>query len=188
MLVIGCALVAGTLWNFQALGRGYAVLGSVSQLSGQAFSSLGLAQSALAERDFVASETHFTAAQDSLGLARTQLEEAIAATEAVQSVLDVTGAVRSGDRLLAVGQSVTSAGQHLGRGLQHIAAANLVATPESGNPPLVNVMRDALVEFTQARDQLVQATNTLDSIPSLLLPGEVREQVETLNAVIPQAT
>jgi len=187
LLLLGCAVVAGALWNFQALGRGYAVLGIVSDLSGDAFESLGLAQSALAEQNFVESEGHFDNAQDSLQDARAQLEEAIAATEAVQSVLDVTGAVRSGDRLLSVGQSVTSAGQHLGRGLKHIAAANLVGSEDTGNPPLIGVMRDALAEFTQARDQLRDAEETLDSIPSFLLPGEVRQQVETLDAVIPAA-
>jgi len=180
-------VVVAALWNFQALGRSYAVLGSVGNLTQQAFQSLGSAQAALAEQDFAASETHFDNAQDSLHSARLQLDQAVAASEAVQQLLDVSGAVRSGDRLLAVGQSVTSAGQHLGRGMKHMQSAELVVGEDVVPVPLVDVLRDALAEFEEAHVRLVEAEQTLGDIPVSLLPGDVREQVQALETALPLA-
>lgn len=179
--------MAVLFWNFQALGRGYAVLGSVGALSRTALDNVGAAQTALADQDFTASQQHFAAAQVSLDAARGELASAIAAAEIVRDLLDVTGLVGSGDNVLAAAQSVISAGQHMARGLEHVSAATVVASPAGASGPnLVTAVQDALIELTQAEMDLSLAQQSLASVPLGLLPAEFRQQVGELRQAIPE--
>lgn len=185
ILIVGCLLSAGLVWNLQGAGRGFRVLGSIQERSRAAYERVLSAQSALAETDFSASEAAFTDAQTQLASARAELDEALAASRYILRFADVTGTVRSGENLLAAGEAITRAGQHVSRGMEPLVGTSVLAEDEGG-PTVIDAIERARWELTQARDELANADEALSSVGSPLLPDDISEQVDTLKTSVPR--
>ncbi|MEX0650153.1 MAG: DUF4012 domain-containing protein [Candidatus Andersenbacteria bacterium] len=191
ILLVGCAVVGGIVWNLQGLGRASAALSSIQSRSEQALEHVLSAQSALAETDVVASQTSFQQAQVLIGEAQAELDTALSAQGAILRILDVTGTVRSGQELLEVGSALTQAGQHVSEGLQPLlAAGSFVASGEGeqSSPTIVDAITTTRQDFEQALVELERADAAVQKVNSPLLPAAVKEHVETLKNSIPAAT
>lgn len=157
------------------MGRGFGVLGSVKERVGLALNDFVAAKGALAESDFKVGEQKFTDAEQQLTQARNELSSAMAVRAEVLRILDVTGAVRSGDRVLAAGEDVGVAGRHVARGMEMITSASLM--DKDGEGDFVSVLEQALGEFRQASEVLGHADESLSTVPIAILPFSIKESV-----------
>lgn len=186
VLVVGCGLVAGLLWNLQGAGRGLAAWGAVRERSKLAYEKLANAQAAMAETDFKKSEADFAASQTDLQQARQQLEKALAASRRVLAALDVTGTVRTGHAALAAGESLSEAGVHLSRSFDWLLGARVVATEKKPGADLVGAIIAARPELEAAQKKLAEAEQAMKQVTISRLPPAVQAEWETLSAVVPR--
>lgn len=175
ILLIGCLVSSGVIWNLQGLGRGWGVLGKVEEQSAQALEKLGVAQAALASSDFVGSEAAFADANQQLAAAQAQLDGALSTSRTAVQLLDVTGTVRSGQALLQAAEELTRAGQHISRTLAGATAASPIQSIET-----------AKQELTVAESLLGQAEENLKQVTSSLLPEEIVRASAQLSKMIPR--
>lgn len=189
LLVLGCFLVMGFVWNLQGLGRGAAVLGSVESQSKAAYEKLLVAQAAFAATDFVTGEAQLKGAGELLTSARSDLTAALSSTQIVLKTLDITGTVKSGDELLAAGEELTDAGQAIARGASAFFDVSFLADGQEDTVKphtLIDALQYAQEEFTPALVFLKAAEKSLDNVGSVLLPSNVQEQVATLKKTVPR--
>lgn len=188
ILLAACGLAWGGFTVFQDAGRGYAVLGSVTAQAHQAYDHVAAAQVALAATKFDVSEQEFSEANQLLQEAHGQLSQALAASETILKTIDVTGKVRSGDQLLVAGETLTTAGEHISRGLAPLLKAKLFVNGDK--PPeftMVQAIAAATEEFTQASASLTQAEKALAQVKVETVPADIQEPVRTLQATVPKA-
>lgn len=174
--------------NFAALGRGYAVLGVVTEYTQQALRELTVAQATFAESDFSATQKHFASAADLLQTARAEFRGALASNDVVAHYIDVTGTVRSGDHLLATGQSLIEAGSAMSTGMELLLTAQVLPSEEGDSAarlPLVTALEQALVSFEKAHAALVDAEASLGRVTTLALPSEIKAHVIALQKSVP---
>ena len=186
ILLVGCLLTAGVVWNLQGAGQGWRVLGRVQEQAELALSRAGNAQAALAEANFAESEAAFADAEALLSTARGELDTALSTSRHVLQVVDVTGTVRSGEALLTGGEALTQAGQHISRGMAALLAAEVLpgeAAPKGAT--LVDAIEATRGEFIQAQTLLESAEKDFSRVASPLLPESVRADVERLSASVP---
>ncbi|MEX1112497.1 MAG: DUF4012 domain-containing protein [Candidatus Andersenbacteria bacterium] len=189
ILLVGCGLVAGLVWNLQGLGRVSAVLALVQGRSQEALGHIGSAQAALAQTDAAASEASFQQAAVLIEEAQTELENALAAQGAILRILDITGTVKSGQELLVVGQSLTAAGQSISRGLTPLLSAGaMVGGTDENTLTIADAIASVRPDFEAALRELETAQRALEKVNSPLLPSDVKEQVQTLRESVPTAT
>lgn len=176
------------LWNLTVVGRGYAVLGAVTKQAGGAFSELTVAQAALASQEFDGSQQHLSNAAQLLGDARLEFREALASNAQVAQYIDVTGTIRSGDQLLAAGQSIVEAAADFTAGLEIMMAGQMVPLEgKSSAPtmPLVTALEKALLSFDEAHAALVDAEQSLDRVTGVMLPRDIKDQIMKLQKAVP---
>lgn len=193
ILVLGVGLlgVMGLVWSLQGAGRGTAVLSSVEDKSRGAYEKLMAAQAAFATTDFSGGQEQLSQAGELLGSARADLTKALAATQQVLRVLDVSGTVRSGDELLLAGESLTEAGAHIARGASAFFDVEIFAdegVPKVKPHTLVDALQVARDEFVAALPKLDIAQRALGKVESPFLPSEVASQAATLKTAIPNVT
>src|SRR5688500_4678245 len=128
------------MWNLTSLGRGYAVLGVVTQRAQAAYGEVGAAQAALTRNDWRGSSEHFTAASALLESARAEFRQALSSSEQVVSYVDITGTVRSGDQLLSAAESVAEAGSLLSSGMEVLLGAKLLPAADGEEPAGVTLV------------------------------------------------
>ncbi len=190
ILLIGCLLSSGIVWNLQGLGRGSRVLMGARGRAGEAMQELLTAQAALANSNFSQSETSFADAATLLSTTRQELDEALAVSRHVIEVLDVSGTVRSGDRLLSAGEALAQAGQHISRGLAALLSARVTLEEDAKDtsaPTLVDAIESSRGEFSAALDQLSQAEEAVVQVHSSLLPDDVAQAAAQLQSGVPRA-
>ncbi len=173
------------MWNLSLIGRAYAAAGQVTEGVKVAFGELAAAQNAIAQSDWQSSGEHFTAAGDLLVSARTGFQEALQSSTAVMQYADLTGTLRSGDQLLAAGESVVAAGAELSAGMAAVGEAEVFPGKEGDKETLVSALERALDSFGRAHAALVDAERALDNVSTLGLPSEVKEHVQVLKEKIP---
>lgn len=173
ILVVGCGLVYGVIWNLNGLGRGWQVMGNVQERAVKAYSSLVSASSALAETDFVASEAGFSDATRLIQEAQAELAGAMASSQTVLRWADVTGTVRSGQEILSAGEQLSVAGGYIAQ------AANQLLGGQGG-PSFVAAVTEAKGELVLAEEALGKAEKSLSKVDSLLVPKEIRSQLENI--------
>jgi hypothetical protein len=181
--------LASLIWILQGAGRGTALLGTIEGRAGKAYEQVLVAQAALAETDFVTSEASFAAAGAELQQARQELDAALAASRVVLETVDLTGTVRSGRELLVAGEAVTTAGQHVSRGLNFIVTAQVLPSAETQTPALtlVDAIGQAQPELAQAAAALTEAETSLQQVESERLPENLQEPVRQLQRLVPSA-
>lgn len=179
MLLLGCGLSIGLVWNLQGAGRGLAVLGMVQAKVQVAYEKLGQAQAALAETDFAQSESNFAASQNELQQAWQQLETALASSRRALVALDVSGTVRSGETALVAGAALSEAGVHVSRGLK-------LMTDRVGGTDLVGAVMAARPELAAAADSLQQAEDEMAKVTISRLPEAVQAEWEQMQAAVPR--
>lgn len=190
ILLIGCLLSTGVIWNLQGLGRGWGVLASARGQAGEAVQELLTARAALAESDFSQSEASFADAATLLSATRQELDGALASARQVIEVLDVSGTVRSGDRLLLAGETLAQAGQHISRGLSGLLSAQLIEGEDKQDVPaltLVTAIETSRSEFTAALEELSQAETDISLVHSSFLPRDAAQAAVQLQNGIPRA-
>ena len=186
ILLVGCLIAAGFIWNLQGAGRAFAVLGSVVARAEGAYSRLSDARAALAETDFASSEAAFGDAQELLTQARGELEEALATSRYALRAADVTGTLASGQALLTAGERLTKAGQHMSRGLGLLFSSEVTAEGEQiGSPTLVTALQEARGELTEASRLVHEANELIQKTGGGLLPEQSQEQVQQLKEQLP---
>ena len=173
ILVVGCGLAYGVIWNLSGLGRGWQVMGSVQDRAAKAYGSLISASSALAETNFAASEAGFSDATRLIQEAQAELGGAMASSQNVLRWIDVTGTVRSGQEILSAGEQLSIAGKHLAQG------ANQLLRGQAGET-FVTAVTGAKIEFAQAEEALAKAEKSLGQIDSVVLPPEISGQLTTM--------
>lgn len=189
VLLAGCVVAMGLVWNLQGLGRGGAVLGSVEGQAKAAYEKLLLAQAAFAATDFAAGEEELRGAGDLLAAARADLNAALSSTQFVLKTIDVTGTVKSGDELLSAGEQLTDAGQAIARGASAFFDVSFLAEGqgEAGKPKtLIDALEFAQEEFEPALLALTSAEKSLENVGSAFLPDNVQEQVTVLQKTVPK--
>ncbi|HLD25555.1 MAG TPA: DUF4012 domain-containing protein [Candidatus Andersenbacteria bacterium] len=178
LLLVFCFAAWGVVAQLRAVAAGAHALGPLKEWTTEALNDFVLASSALAETDFVASETNFLSAEEALHEARTQYDQLLGPTRLIAQYLDVTGTVRSGRELLAAGEHLTQAGQHLTAGLAPLFEAEGEVLP---------AVAAAQAELTEAAVALREADEALRAVDSVLLPSEVVAAVAALQEHVPQA-
>lgn len=178
VLLVGCLLLYGLVWNLQGVSRGIAVLGPVRERAMEAYDRLIAGSAALAENDFAASERNFTDAAVLLAAAQSELDGALASSRAIVRYLDVTGTVRSGEELLVAGSALTKAGEHVSRGMSLLL--------EDSGYSLSEAIEAVQIEFGLGVQALAEAEAALDNVGGLFIPSEIEEQVAVLQTGIPQ--
>ncbi len=156
--------------------------------SAAAFEHALAAGSALAESDFSTSEKQFAASEVLLHSARAELSAALAASQNILEIIDVTGTVRSGDQLLAAGEHLTQAGLLVSRGLSPLLDTNIVSNDDDRQSyTLVSALDQAQAELTKAESELAQAEEALGRVTVSALPNSVQQHVAILKAALPRA-
>ena len=188
LLLAGCLFATGVIWNLQGAGQGWKVFRSVEHQAQQALARLTSARSALAEADFARSETAFADAEVIIASARAELEGALSTSRHALKLVDVTGTVRSGEALLAGGEALTQAGQHVSRALAALLSADVLINKEASSESnsLIAATRQARSEFMQAEDLLAHAEKEFAVVQSSLLPAEVQTDVKGIAAALPR--
>lgn len=190
ILLVGCLVSSSVIWNLQGLGRGW---GALTGLQGQAKEAVGhllSAQSALADSDFLQSEAAFADAATLLTSTRQELDDSLAASRHVLEVVDVSGTVRSGDRLLSAAEKLAQSGEQISRGLSLLLSAKVLkdlGEAQTTTPTLVEAIEKSRGEFEGARDRLAQAEEDLKQVHSSLLPKDVQEAAKQLQNGVPRA-
>lgn len=173
ILVIGCGVMYGIIWNLNGLGRGWQVMGSVQERAIKAYGSLMSASSALAETDFAASEAGFNDAARLIQEAQAELGGAMESSQNILRWVDVTGTVRSGQEMLSAGEQLSIAGGHIAQ------AANQLLAGKSG-AAFVATVTGAKDELILAEEALGEAEKSLSQVDGLLLPDEISLQLENI--------
>lgn len=189
ILLVGCLIASFLVWNLRNLGKGFEVLADIRERGATILDTLTVAQTALAEQDFKASEQAFADAETSLRQAQSDIDNALSLSRHILRYMDVTGTVRSGENLLEAGESLTVAGQHISRGVApffEAGALSPVSPAEGSNAALVDAIRTAQTEFGFALTQLETAEEAIQSVDSPLMPSEVKREVEELQTAIPR--
>lgn len=140
-----------------------------------AVTSLGQGQQALAEGDFGASSQAFSDAQQSIGAARQQLDEALAASKRILGVLDVTGTVKSGTNLLEAADALSKTGVLLAAVLEDMAQYETF-------PEAIDASRGNLAAAAQ---ELARAQESLEKVDDDAVPAEARDSLGKLKESIP---
>lgn len=180
LLIIGCVFASACIWSLQGAGRGTAIFSRIEGRAAKAFQDVVAAQGALANVDASGSERSFQSAFGELTAAQKEMDEALASSKSILRTLDVTGTVRSGQDLLAVGASLAKAGEHISRGIQPFLGK------EEGKT-LTDAISTAQPELSDAQAQLEDAKRVLDGISGSFLPDGLTEQVQQLKQVVPRA-
>lgn len=166
------------MWNLQAAGRLYNVLGIVREKGTAALASIQLAGNAIAEGNFSASNEQFAASQTLLREARLELDEALATSDSLVRALDITGAVRTSDNLLGGIEQLAGAGQNISNAISLLLS--------SSSTSLIDALLASQKEFKLADSKLAQASQSLDETTLLALPTALRAKVQSLQAAIPR--
>ncbi|MGH7926862.1 MAG: hypothetical protein ACREQV_03605, partial [Candidatus Binatia bacterium] len=190
LLAVGFGILSFFWWNMQGVARGLAALPQIEGRAAAAFDELVRVQSALAETDIQESERALSSAHDHLSQARGELSAALDSTRHILRYVDVTGTVASGQELLAAGESLTQAGQHVARGVGPFFEVSSVLAAEGGSKPqdgpsLVNAVQSMQREFGLAAGELEKAQQSLGAVSSPLLPEDIKRKVATLTATLP---
>lgn len=143
------------------------VLGAVTRL--------GQGQQALAEGDFGTSAEAFSDAEQSIRDARTQLDDALAASKHIVSVFDITGTVRAGTNLLEAADAISKAGTLLATVFEDMAKYDTL-------PDAIDASRGNLAG---AAEELSRAQENLGNVNDDAVPADVRENFTQLKAAIP---
>lgn len=164
-------------------------MGVVAERARAAYGEMEAAQVALAESDWQGSYEHFGTAGDLLTNARAEFRAALTSSSAVVDYIDVTGAVRSGDQLLAAGEAMVAAGSELSRGMALLVEAKVVpsADDEPTQPTLADALEEALGSFKKAHSALADAEQSLGRVTTMALPGSLKEPVRVMQEKIPAA-
>ena len=183
VLLAGCLFLYGVVWSLQGVGRGLSAMDSVKERAESAYDSIASAQIAFAEADFEESESDFKHAEALLQEAQKEMQAAMSSSQAVLRYIDLTGAVRSGEELLAAAEEMTRAGQRISKGV-----ALLLNTQSSvgGEGSLIGAIGLARQEFTLVLEDLDRAGRALDKVGSLFLPDDIEEQVGALKESVPR--
>lgn len=138
-----------------------------------------MGQTALADQNFAEGETKFGEAEQLLAEARSELAGALATAKTVLEVVDLTGTVKSGDRILRAAEAIARAGQHFARG-----AEPLVNGVDAEGSNFMSALSDSLEEMRAAAAEIDAADANLNTVNDVFLPNELKQQVsETKNAV-----
>lgn len=178
ILLIGCLLAAGLVWNLEKVGRAWPVLAKLEEQVHQALGHIGGAKAALAESDFAAGEEAFADARLLLTQAQSTLNESLSVSQQILQVVDVTGTVRSGEALLTAGGQLTSAGEAVSRAL-----GQLVQDAPNGVVAAIQATRG---DLQGAIEQLTAAEENLAKVHSTFLPDEVRSAAGQLQDSVPR--
>lgn len=184
ILLVGCGLMAASLWNLQGAGRGLAVFSVVQERAKQAYQQLAHAQAAMAETDFEESESIFATSQNELQQAQQQLDQALASSRRVLAVLDITGTVRTGSAVLQAGEALSEAGVHLSRSFALLLGAQVVGGDQVGGPDLVTAIIQARPELVAASGQLQRVEMAMKQVAVNRLPEAVQADWEHLSVVV----
>lgn len=180
ILLFGFAVSLFAIWSLQGAGRGTAVLASLEHRAAKAFDDVTIAQTALANTDVAAGEKSFQAAFAELSSAQREMDEALATSKHVLSILDVTGTVRAGQDMLIVGTALASAGKHMSRAMKPFFDT-------SGTKTLTDAITASEPDLSLAQAQLDIADKKIKGISGTLLPSSLMEQIEKLQTIIPRA-
>ncbi len=179
ILFIGFTLASGTIWSLQGAGRGTAAVSSVEKRAKKAFEDVLTAQRALANTDAIASEHSFQAAAQELSSAQKEIDQALASSKYIVSVLDITGTVSAGQGVLHVGTALAKAGEHISRAMK-------LFFEKQEKKTLTDVIVAARPEFALAQAELERANNELKTISGALLPPELTDLIKKLQEVVPR--
>lgn len=190
LFLVGCGLIVGVVGQLQNLGAVFRISQSVVDRAEAAYQHLVAAQSALAQTDFSRSEQAFLDAESLLKEARGEFEGALASSHLISRYLDVTGTVHSGHELLAAGEALTRAGQHISRGLAPLLTADVPVSEQDlhDGPTVVDVLELSERELSSALLLLEEAHGALVEVDSPLLPQDIADQVEHMEAAIPRVS
>ncbi len=180
LLVGGFAFVLFFVWNLQGAGRGTAALSSIEAKGNSAFTHVLQAQEALANTNVQESEGQFSAASQELTSAKTDMDEALAASKNVLQFLDVTGTVRSGQDMLDVGVALADAGVHMSRAVAPFLSVTL-------NTSLADAIIAARPNLENAEQAIDVANEKIAGVETGLLPDNIAQDIEKLKVIIPQA-
>lgn len=164
------------------MGRGYAVMETIGGQARAAYAEMAAAQAAFGDSDFSGSERHFKTAGDLLESARQSWRAAMASSSYVLAYPDLTGTIRSGDQLLAAGESVVEAGAALAGGMESILAGQ-----EDLPVSLVDALEQALAAGENAHAALVDAEKSLERVAVVTLPNDIKEEVVRMKKNVPAA-
>jgi len=179
VLLVGCLIVYGVVWNLNGVGRGMVVMDDVQEGATRGYQSLLRASVALAETDFATSEANFNDAAALINEARLEMQEAMAASQNVLRYVDLTGTVRSGQELLEAGERLSEAGLHIARGVDPLMT-------HVGDSSFIEAIKVAHDEFMLADAALMDVEKSLRQVDSFVLPEEVRSQVDSLVRTVPK--
>lgn len=185
LFLVGCLLASGALIQLQGAGRAWAALGSIERKATQAYQQVGVAQTALAETKFDASEQAFGEAAQSLQQARQELDDALASSKYVLRALDVTGTVRSSEELLTAAAKVTEAGEHVSKGIKPLFNVNPLQVQPGRT--LIDAINTAQPELAAAAAALAGAERSLKQVTLSRVPETIRPSVEQLQQLVPRA-
>lgn len=174
--------------NLQALARAYDKMSDIAGQAQAAYGQVLAAKDALAEKNFDQGAAHFNEAEQLLNQARADFDQALAASKTILSWVDVTGTVRTADKVLAAASEVARAGERLSSGLQPLMKVKLDAGP--GEKPvvsLVDTLANLREEVNYADQALTRAQTDIAQAGSLMLPSEIQNQVRVLKEIIPKA-
>lgn len=180
LLLTGCVVLGGLVWNLQGLGRLSAAWGTIADQARAAYQHLVSARSALAETDFNRSQQDFADAQQALAAAQADLDAALASSKVIISYLDFTGTVRSGTSMLAAGEALAQAGQAF---VHALAILNEASPTDGGN--LAQALARARQDLAKVADSLDQAERSLRQVGSPLLPADLKNTVDQLRQSVP---
>lgn len=164
------------------MGRGYAVMETIGGQARAAYAEMAAAKTAFGDNDFSGSERHFKTAGDLLESARQSWRAAMASSTYVLAYPDLTGTIRSGDQLLAAGESVVEAGAALAGGMGSILAGR-----EDLPVSLVDALEQALAAGENAHAALVDAEKSLERVAVVTLPNDIKEEVVRMKENVPAA-
>lgn len=179
-LAIGFIIISIMVWSLQGAGRGTSIIASLEKRAAKAIAYSTTAQAALAHTDTITGERSFQSAFHELSAMQTEMDQALASSKNVLSVLDVTGTVRAGQGMLDIGAALTQSGQHISRAMKPFF--------EKGDR---KTLTDAIIasrpELALAQAQLDIADEKIKHVSVALLPPEFKVQVQKLQEIIPHA-
>lgn len=178
VLLVGCVVLYGVVWNLSGLGKGLQVMGGVQERVAGAYHRLISASAAMAENDFASSESDFSSAAELISDAKGKLDKAMSASQSVLRYVDLTGTVRSGQEMLNAGEKLSEAGVYIARGVDLLLS-------NFGDKSFVEAVSSASEDFMMAVSYLDEVEKSLNKVETGLLPEEIQSEVATLKSIVP---
>lgn|GEM_PF-899606 len=180
VLLVGCIISYGLIWNLSGIGKGLQVLGNVQKNVDGAYGRLMSASVAMAETDFASSESGFSDAAQLINDAKQELDEAMSASQSILRYVDLTGTVRSGQELLSAGEKLSEAGVYISRGADSLSSS-------FGDKTFVEAISFADKQFKLAITALVEVEASFKKVDSGILPTDIQTQLQKIETIVPKA-